>query len=125
MLEGFLVMMTVHTGGVPLIGGSEVDLNKFQEILLGRLGVVQVGKTIDDREGDPIPFKGGEGESATSTDTAIINLVVIILDLDSRVDAAPLSPWSKIGILIQYQDCLLYTSPSPRDQRGSRMPSSA
>ena len=23
------------------------------------------------------------------------------------------------------KDCLLYTSPSPRDQRGSRMPSSA
>ena len=25
----------------------------------------------------------------------------------------------------QDNDCLLYTSPSPRDQRGSRMPSSA
>ena len=25
----------------------------------------------------------------------------------------------------RYFDCLLYTSPSPRDQRGSRMPSSA
>ena len=25
----------------------------------------------------------------------------------------------------QKKDCLLYTSPSPRDQRGSRMPSSA
>ena len=25
----------------------------------------------------------------------------------------------------QYKNCLLYTSPSPRDQRGSRMPSSA
>ena len=25
----------------------------------------------------------------------------------------------------QAQNCLLYTSPSPRDQRGSRMPSSA
>ena len=24
-----------------------------------------------------------------------------------------------------YYNCLLYTSPSPRDQRGSRMPSSA
>ena len=24
-----------------------------------------------------------------------------------------------------FKDCLLYTSPSPRDQRGSRMPSSA
>ena len=27
--------------------------------------------------------------------------------------------------LIRDYDCLLYTSPSPRDQRGSRMPSSA
>ena len=26
---------------------------------------------------------------------------------------------------LPYWDCLLYTSPSPRDQRGSRMPSSA
>ena len=26
---------------------------------------------------------------------------------------------------LYYKDCLLYTSPSPRDQRGSRMPSSA
>ena len=25
----------------------------------------------------------------------------------------------------RFKDCLLYTSPSPRDQRGSRMPSSA
>ena len=25
----------------------------------------------------------------------------------------------------RHYDCLLYTSPSPRDQRGSRMPSSA
>ena len=27
--------------------------------------------------------------------------------------------------MAQTGDCLLYTSPSPRDQRGSRMPSSA
>ena len=27
--------------------------------------------------------------------------------------------------LFPYYTCLLYTSPSPRDQRGSRMPSSA
>ena len=29
------------------------------------------------------------------------------------------------GNLMNYGGCLLYTSPSPRDQRGSRMPSSA
>ena len=29
------------------------------------------------------------------------------------------------GLEYEKYDCLLYTSPSPRDQRGSRMPSSA
>ena len=32
--------------------------------------------------------------------------------------------WSR-GVFDRSEDCLLYTSPSPRDQRGSRMPSSA
>ena len=31
----------------------------------------------------------------------------------------------KDGDLGNNKNCLLYTSPSPRDQRGSRMPSSA
>ena len=31
----------------------------------------------------------------------------------------------KEGIEVWGYSCLLYTSPSPRDQRGSRMPSSA
>ena len=37
-------------------------------------------------------------------------------------------PWWAIGaslIAANISACLLYTSPSPRDQRGSRMPSSA
>ena len=29
------------------------------------------------------------------------------------------------GLLAEMYDCLLYTSPSPRDKRQSRMPSSA
>ena len=32
---------------------------------------------------------------------------------------------SDLGVDINPRICLLYTSPSPRDQRGSRMPSSA
>ena len=35
------------------------------------------------------------------------------------------SPDGVPHVLDRYGDCLLYTSPSPRDQRGSRMPSSA
>ena len=40
---------------------------------------------------------------------------------------APIQTWDSIEELISYSFniCLLYTSPSPRDQRGSRMPSSA
>ena len=30
-----------------------------------------------------------------------------------------------VAVNLWYHVCLLYTSPSPRDQRGSRMPSSA
>ena len=36
-----------------------------------------------------------------------------------------LLPRRLTGTSLKYQSCLLYTSPSPRDQRGSRMPSSA
>ena len=37
----------------------------------------------------------------------------------------PLSTWSSQLQRVLYQGCLLYTSPSPRDKRQSRMPSSA
>ena len=33
--------------------------------------------------------------------------------------------YNSLGNIFFYGTCLLYTSPSPRDQRGSRMPSSA
>ena len=41
--------------------------------------------------------------------------------LRSRMDYNP----SEHPFFMQLFGCLLYTSPSPRDQRGSRMPSSA
>ena len=40
-------------------------------------------------------------------------------------DPRTLETVSSIAALNDYVGCLLYTSPSPRDQRGSRMPSSA
>ena len=47
-------------------------------------------------------------------------------DLKQAVDSAYSSfSHAEIAPLIRLNDCLLYTSPSPRDQRGSRMPSSA
>ena len=46
------------------------------------------------------------------------------ITLRDLVNAIPYAAIQK-GLLTVAKDCLLYTSPSPRDQRGSRMPSSA
>ena len=46
-------------------------------------------------------------------------------DVSTVVDLAKPSQLSVAYIQSPYFTCLLYTSPSPRDQRGSRMPSSA
>ena len=44
-------------------------------------------------------------------------------DLQMRVAVAMV--FLVLGKIVTVLTCLLYTSPSPRDQRGSRMPSSA
>ena len=54
-----------------------------------------------------------------------------IVEVGDTIEALVLTKEDKEGRLMlskkraQYERCLLYTSPSPRDQRGSRMPSSA
>ena len=63
----------------------------------------------------------------------VLNLLGAVLLWFTPALAAAGTPDSWIGqffhpmilMLLLYMICLLYTSPSPRDQRGSRMPSSA
>ena len=43
----------------------------------------------------------------------------------ARQNGLPLLVYLGLSEDYAYASCLLYTSPSPRDQRGSRMPSSA
>ena len=66
-------------------------------------------------------------------DTAFNNLIAEVGQ--EYVDDLLTEPWSShlsclllshvLGTVVPSMTCLLYTSPSPRDQRGSRMPSSA
>ena len=61
------------------------------------------------------------GDRASASDIAQTALREVMAQYDNS------EIWSSlgVGILTHLQFCLLYTSPSPRDQRGSRMPSSA
>ena len=62
------------------------------------------------------------------TSTAISTALVAdasVTDLDNDGIAVAEDIDSDGDGLIEISTCLLYTSPSPRDQRGSRMPSSA
>ena len=61
------------------------------------------------------------GESITDHG---FDLVVDLGDYDDHCDANGQRPWNHGGNHWS-MDCLLYTSPSPRDKRQSRMPSSA
>ena len=66
-------------------------------------------------------YSGYENKVATDLQTMVENrrLQDLICDIKVPTEMVPEIKDGKERI------CLLYTSPSPRDQRGSRMPSSA
>ena len=74
----------------------------------------------------------GQGVALRTLWTSPQPMLELLSHLDEGMtyhDAALVSPVSNpegiASIDAQYGDCLLYTSPSPRDKRQSRMPSSA
>ena len=62
-------------------------------------------------------FKYGHEELSAQT--------ICMIHDDNFVQSAAFSRTGSSIFLVLLNGCLLYTSPSPRDQRGSRMPSSA
>ena len=60
----------------------------------------------------PKPRSTGPPFQTKSSVVAVMEQVGVLLELDG-------------ANVFRVRACLLYTSPSPRDQRGSRMPSSA
>ena len=66
-----------------------------------------------------IGISGGIDSSVSSTLSAMTGIKTIVLSMPIKQKS------HQHDLSIKHQDCLLYTSPSPRDISGSRMPSSA
>ena len=103
-----------------LAGSAGLPFN----ILLGSLLLIAIGaaaatiKYCLDQIG---PLKTSKSLSANQKKALILPLSKKPFDLLPAEDSFIATQKQ----LDELRDCLLYTSPSPRDQRGSRMPSSA
>ena len=87
----------------------------------------------------PIAFRGGAVMGFSVAGLALLGLMgtyivfIDIFEIDNGFEiitafglgGSSIALFSRVGGGIFTKACLLYTSPSPRDQRGSRMPSSA
>ena len=91
------------------------DLDKKNTIIIGSLLAANLGSYI----GDTITITTSDIRSTLiGSYPRSINLKIIgIFELRTEID--------QYLTLISHSTCLLYTSPSPRDKRQSRMPSSA
>ena len=71
----------------------------------------------------------GEGDYSTYTENDVIQAARVFSGFKTMLDRSIIDPDTGIPMgrinINQHDHCLLYTSPSPRDISGSRMPSSA
>ena len=121
--------------------GNTHQLHEKQRMLAGRLLVASGGSANDVAQQMPeLPLASCEtvvklmnmicGKQPLSTPGEMVNLLTDPVGYEN-VDNSQVSHMAIIFraivtlVISLYNICLLYTSPSPRDQRGSRMPSSA
>ena len=99
------------------------NLAKYSALSLALAGISDATGQIEFVDVEP-DFVGGFGDTfsidldGNGTDDFIIEQFGPMLTVQVPVIGTGNNPY-------YYITCLLYTSPSPRDQRGSRMPSSA
>ena len=73
---------------------------------------------------EAVESRGGFERFSQAALRCFVATVAVVLSAQC-VSAQALKITDFETVVKPFTDCLLYTSPSPRDQRGSRMPSSA
>ena len=110
------MLKSIYINNFAIIDELELEFYTGMSVLTGETGA---GKSIII---DALNLAlGHRAERSMARDTKKKVDVVAEIDI-SNIEQAKL--WLREHDLL-VGDCLLYTSPSPRDQRGSRMPSSA
>ena len=124
--DSWLGAIAGEVGLLELFGGEEGHLEVDGDEALGGLDeVVGLGVDDDDSVAGAVESEVRVGDS---TKTFLGEKVVDGFGGDGSGLLIPLLGDDEGGLagwLADDHACLLYTSPSPRDQRGSRMPSSA
>ena len=96
---------------------------------LGSFSFDHVGIAVKSIEESLVFYKAMGLQNVHFEDVESEGVRVAMLELENNSRLELLEPLSGDGPIQKFLDkkgpCLLYTSPSPRDQRGSRMPSSA
>ena len=91
-------------------------LRTLQDAVAAKLGQPAGAKPMD------LVFHGGSGSLLTESREAL-DYGVVKMNIDTDTQYAFTRPL--VDHVMKNYDCLLYTSPSPRDRQKSRMPSSA
>ena len=97
-----------------------------------KFGILDPFKIIQAFENQVAEFFGAKYAISTDCCTHALEMCLReIADNNTPVVVPSRTYWSvpmmvtKLNLPLQFKDCLLYTSPSPRDRQKSRMPSSA
>ena len=115
IVTGTRTIMQAEEGNIPLhipVFGKNAAGYVNECITTG--WVSSVGKFVDRFEADLAEYTGAKRAVAVVNGTAALHIALKLCGVEPGDE-----------VLLPSLTCLLYTSPSPRDQRGSRMPSSA
>ena len=135
--HGVRILSTGGTATSLRNAGIEVtdvsDVTGFPEIMDGRVKTLHphIHGGILAKRDNPDHRQAMQAHEIDGIDLVVLNLypfeqtLARTADIDALIENIDIGGPANIYIFNQRIYCLLYTSPSPRDQRGSRMPSSA
>ena len=95
-----------------------------QEFKLGKVSVAELEQKVHPKDTSAVAailYKKGKSSIEYNDNDGF----VLITQVEARIKIYKKEGYDWANQSVVYYICLLYTSPSPRDQRGSRMPSSA